>query len=40
MADLPTVTLQAMPETGSHNVIADLIYRGEYEDVLDWLVAS
>jgi hypothetical protein len=40
MGDLPTVTLQAVPDTGSHNVIADLIYRGEYEGVLDWLVSS
>jgi hypothetical protein len=40
MGDLPTVTLHAVPDTASHNVIADLIYRGEYEDVLDWLVAS
>jgi hypothetical protein len=40
MGDLPTVALQAVPGTSSHNVIADLIYRGEYEDVLDWLVSS
>jgi len=40
MAELPTVTLQAVPGTSSHNVIADLIYRGEYEDVLDGLVSS
>jgi hypothetical protein len=40
MGDLPTVTLQAVPDTASHNVIADLIYRGKYEDVLDWLVSS
>jgi hypothetical protein len=39
MGDLPTVTLQAVPDTASHNVIADLIYRGEYEGVLDWLVS-
>jgi hypothetical protein len=39
MADLPTVALQAVPGTNNHNVIADLIYRGEYEDVLNWLVA-
>jgi hypothetical protein len=40
MGDLPTVTLQAVPDTSSHNVITDLIYRGEYEGVLDWLVSS
>jgi hypothetical protein len=40
MADLPTVKLHAVADTASHNVIADLIYRGEYEDVLDWLVSS
>ena len=40
MGGLPTVTLQAVPGTASHNVIADLIYRGEYEGVLDWLVSA
>jgi hypothetical protein len=40
MADLPTVELQAVRDTSSHNVIADLIYRGEYEGALDWLVCS
>jgi hypothetical protein len=40
MGDLPTVKLQAVADTNRHNVIADLIYRGEYEGVLDWLVSS
>jgi hypothetical protein len=40
MGGLPTVTLQAVSGTASHNVIADLIYRGEYEGVLDWLVSA
>jgi hypothetical protein len=40
MEGLPTVTLQAVSGTASHNVIADLIYRGEYEGVLDWLVSA
>jgi hypothetical protein len=40
MGGLPTVALEAVPDTANHNVIADLIYRGEYEGVLDWLVSS
>ncbi len=40
MSGLPTVTLQGVPDVASHNVIADLIYRGEYESLLDWLVSS
>ena len=39
MSDLPTVTLQAV--TGAaHNVIGNLIDRGEYERLLEWLVTS
>jgi hypothetical protein len=40
MRGLPTVTLQAVPDSASHNVVEDLIYRGEYQGVLEWLVSS
>jgi hypothetical protein len=40
MRGLPTVTLQAVPDSASHNVVEDLIYRGEYQGVLEWLVFS
>jgi hypothetical protein len=39
MGGLPTVTLQAVPDTASHNVVMDLILRGEYQGLLDWLVS-
>jgi hypothetical protein len=39
MRGLPTVTLQAVPDSASHNVIDDLICRGEYVGLLDWLVS-
>jgi hypothetical protein len=40
MAGLPTITLQALSDTDSHNVINDLIHHQEYQSLLDWLVAS
>jgi hypothetical protein len=40
MEGLPTVTLQAVPAALSHNVVVDLVNRGEYEGVLGWLVSS
>jgi hypothetical protein len=40
MGGLPTVTLQAVPDTAGHNVITDLIQRGEYQGLLDWLAFS
>jgi hypothetical protein len=40
MGDLPTVKLQPVPNTTNHNVITDLIDRGEYECLLDWLIFS
>jgi hypothetical protein len=39
VAGLPTITLQAFSDSDGHNVIRDLIYRGEYVDLLDWLVS-
>jgi hypothetical protein len=39
MSGLPTVTLQAVPDT-AHNVVGNLIGRGEYEGLLEWLVTS
>jgi hypothetical protein len=38
MRDLPTVTLQAVPGGTGHNVIMDLVRRGEYEGLLQWLL--
>jgi hypothetical protein len=38
LSSLPTVTLQAVPDTIEHNVITDLVRRGEYESQLEWLV--
>jgi len=40
MGGLPTVALEAVPDTASHGVYPDLIYRGKYEGMLDWLVSS
>src|SRR5262249_49114766 len=37
MGGLPTVALEAVPDTASHGVYPDLIYRGKYEGMLDWL---
>ena len=39
MKGLPTVTLQAVPGTANHNVIMDLVLRGGYEVLLEWLLA-
>jgi hypothetical protein len=39
MSGLPTVTLQAVPDT-AHNVVVHLIRRGQYEVLLEWLVTS
>jgi hypothetical protein len=38
LRDLPTVTLRAVPGTARHNLLLDLIERGEFEAVLDWLI--
>jgi hypothetical protein len=38
LRDLPTVTLRAVPGTARHNLMLDLIERGEFDAVLDWLI--
>jgi hypothetical protein len=38
MSTLSCVTLYGIKDSGAHNVIIDVIRRGEYEDFLDWLV--
>lgn len=38
MKGLGTVTLEGVPESDEHNVITDLVKRGEYESLLEWLV--
>jgi hypothetical protein len=38
LRNLPTVTLCAVPKAGNHNIIADLIRRGDFESVLAWLM--
>ena len=40
MRGLPTVTLQAVPDTANHAVIFDLVHRGEYQGLLDSFVSS
>jgi hypothetical protein len=39
MSGLPTVTLQAVSDN-AHNIVDNLIGRGEYEGLLEWLVTS
>ena len=40
MTGLPTVTLQAVSGSQSHNVITDLICREQYQGLLDWFVCA
>jgi hypothetical protein len=40
MRGLPNVALQTVPDSANHNITDDLIYRGEYAGLLDWLVSS
>jgi hypothetical protein len=40
MRGLPTVTLQAVPDTANHAVIFDLVHRGQYQGLLDSFLSS
>jgi pimeloyl-ACP methyl ester carboxylesterase len=38
LSGLPTVTLKAVEDHDEHNVVVELIKRGQFEGFLDWLV--
>jgi len=38
LSGLPTISLRAVEDNDQHNIVVELIKRGEFEGLLDWLV--
>jgi hypothetical protein len=36
--NLPSVTVREVPQTGEHNILPDVVRRGEFESLLAWLM--